>query len=264
MTLMKTELKVVIIGAGRVGFHLAKRLFEVGIPVSQIFSRQQIKANKLANLIQAEPISDLSKVSKDADLYILAVSDDAITEVAKKLSKILKKDSFLVHTSGATSSAVFEEHFKRYGILYPLQSFSFEKKPDFSNIPICIDSQNPLDLAFLTEIANEIGPKVYCIDDDQRQFLHVSAVFVNNFVNHLYFLGKEILDEEEISMELLKPLIIETANKIIDNDPKAMQTGPAIRGDTTTIKAHLELIENKPEIHKLYQYITKSIQKHHS
>lgn len=258
------HIKIVLIGSGRVGFHLGNKLHEVGFNVIQVFSRQKKKAKELAQLIDSKPINNLSKISKEGDLYILAISDNAISKVSKTLSKLIKKNALIVHTSGATPISVFEKHFKRFGILYPLQTFSFEKKPDFSKIPICIDSQKKKDLNFLKKLALKISPNVHHLSDLQRSKLHVSAVFVNNFVNHLYFIGKKILDEENISLNILKPLIIETSEKILENDPINMQTGPAIRKDTETIKSHLVHLEKNPELQEIYQIITQSIQKYHS
>lgn len=263
MKIENEEFKITLIGAGRVGFHLGKQLKKAGFDILQVFSRNLNNSNKLASLVDSEAINQLSEVSPEADLVIIAVADSAISSVSRKLSEILTEKSLIVHTSGATPSMVFQNYFKRFGVFYPLQTFSFEKEPDFSEVPFCIYSDRPKDLKILKEIASSLSEKVFVINDTQRARLHVAAVFVNNFTNHMYFIGKKILNEENISLDVLMPLIEETTQKIKKNDPFLMQTGPAIRRDQETIKSHLEMLEKHPDFQELYQLLTKNIQQYH-
>jgi len=250
--------KIVLIGAGNVGFHLGKRFHECGLKILQVFSRKKTKATKLAKAIGAIPISNLDQLNITADIYIVAVHDSAIESVGLQISKKVS-DKLIVHTSGATPSTVFKGVFKNYGVFYPLQTFSISRAIDFENIPICIDSSRKKNRIFLTNLANQISSKVYPIDDKQRSILHVAAVFVNNFANHLFHIGQDIVKQENIDFDLLRPLILETALKVQKHNAKDMQTGPAKRGDQDTIDRHLSYLKQHPSYKELYKQLTQSI-----
>ncbi|MFN7118424.1 MAG: Rossmann-like and DUF2520 domain-containing protein [Saprospiraceae bacterium] len=251
-------LSIVLIGAGNVGYHLGKQLKNCGLNIIQIFSRQAAKAQRLSNAIGAPYITDLSNIITDADLYIIAVNDGAIEEVASRLN--LEK-GLVVHTSGATPSTILQLYFKRFGIFYPLQTFSVARDIDFSSVPICVYANNPSDEALLHKIGEQISKKVYHINDQQRAILHIGAVFVNNFTNHLFQIAYNITKNEHLSFDLLRPLIQETAAKVQAHVPAEMQTGPAIRGDQQTIERHLQYLEKFPAYKALYQILTDSIKK---
>lgn len=253
--------KIVLIGAGNVGFHLGKRLFEKGHSVVQVFSRSLSKAQELAKIIHSEPCHQLSKVRQDGTLYILAVSDDALVPIAKTLASILPQKALVVHTSGATPATIFGEYFTHYGVFYPLQTFSRNRTVDFAKIPICIDAADAIDLRRLELLAQSISSVVHPINDHQRAVLHVAAVFVNNFTNHLLGIGHDIVTKENIPFSLLMPLLDETVAKVKDNPPWDMQTGPAVRGDEETIKRHLHFLERYPAYQALYQQLSEGIQK---
>ncbi|RMG84158.1 MAG: DUF2520 domain-containing protein, partial [Bacteroidetes bacterium] len=201
MTPRRHAPKVVLIGAGRVGFHLGQALFGQKINITQVFSRQLEKATFLAQKISAVGINDLTQVAPDADLYILAVKDDAIETVGRQIAEICAPEGLVVHTSGATPGAVLAGYFRHFGVFYPLQTFSMEKTPDFTQIPICVDANSPENLDFLQSLAQKLSPLFYHISDAQRAWLHVAAVFVNNFSNFMYFIGEKILDEENMTLE---------------------------------------------------------------
>jgi len=257
---MKKSLQIILIGAGNLGFHLGKKLFEEGLVVQQVFSRKKINAKRLAKLIDAEPISNLDKISKEGDLYILAIPDNIIETVANSLSKKIPASKLIVHTSGATPSSVLQPFFKNYGIFYPLQTFSISKEVDYQNIPICVDSNLKKNRILLEKIGKQISKKVYLINDKERAILHVAAVFVNNFSNNLFTIGETITKKENLPFEILKPLIQETVNKILDHSPNDMQTGPAKRGDKNTIDRHLKYLDkNFPEFSEIYKLMTHSI-----
>ena len=152
-------------------------------------------------------------------------------------------------------------NFERFGVFYPLQTFSKNKAVDFKNIPLCIEANNEADLQLLEQLAREVSEKVYRISSEQRKYLHVAAVFVSNFVNYLYTEGQVICERNQIPFEILHPLILETATKIIDLSPKEAQTGPAKRNDLAVINSHLELLNEEQK--KNYQILTGSIQKLH-
>jgi len=256
-----SDKRIVLIGAGNVGYHLGKRMRECGLPIVQVFSRSRKKAGKLARAIKAPFTTQLQRINPVADLYILAVHDDAIATVAASLAKILPPDKLLAHTSGATPLSALGRYFQTTGIFYPLQSFSIDRPADFTQLPLCVFSNQPNGLDFLQEVAKKICPNVYIVNDEQRAALHVAAVFVNNFTNHLFHIGEQISLQHQVSFDLLKPLIRETVNKIQQHAPQQMQTGPAIRGDQQTIKRHLQALEDFPDYQETYRLMTESIGK---
>lgn len=253
---------VVLIGAGNVATHLGHIFSENGIPVPQVFSRKKEKSKKLAEKLNAEYTNQLSSVFPNADVYILAVHDDAIKDVAEQLIKNGLSKKLIVHTSGATPQTVFSSTgAKRYGTFYPLQTFSPGSIPDFNDIPICVDANSKTDLTALQALAKKISPKVYQISDEERAVLHVAAVFANNFSNHLFHAASDILAKNNLPFELLLPLINETVNKLEKGTPSEMQTGPARRKDEETINKHLDYLTNFPQYKKLYELLTEGIKK---
>ena len=257
-------MKITIIGSGNVGTHLAKRLFEKGHSIVQIFSRNIENAAELAQQVNAESICDLSELVESTEIIIIAVKDDVIEEISKAINF---ENVLIVHTSGGTSSAVLVRQLKqpvllrlRFGIFYPLQSFSKVKSVDFEKLPICIDANNEEDLNLLETLAQSICPNVYRINDKERAILHVCAVMVNNFTNHLFAMADDILKQENLTLDILKPLILETVKKIENHPPKQMQTGPAIRNDEKTIDNHLQFLDKYPDYQLIYKLLSDSIQ----
>ena len=258
---MEKKLKIILIGAGNAGTHLGQKLYQEGFNIIQIFSRKAQKAKVLASKIQAESTHQISQIKKEGDLYIIAVSDNAIEHVAAALSKRIGKNKLVVHTSGATPTLLLKAHFKHYGSFYPLQTFSISRKVDFEKVPMCIDANSKRHQFLLTAIAEQLSEKVYPINDEQRAKLHVAAVFVNNFSNNLFAIGEQISQKENLPFEILKPLIQETVQKIQNHSPNKMQTGPAIRNDQNTIDRHLKYLQKEfPELVEVYETMTKSIQ----
>jgi predicted short-subunit dehydrogenase-like oxidoreductase (DUF2520 family) len=250
--------KIVLAGSGRVAWQLGKRLKFKGLPVAQVLSRTAGHARALAETLGAEWSDQWSEVLPDADWVLLAISDDVIGEVGAHLAPYLP-DALVTHTSGATPGAVLAPHFRRYGVFYPLQTFSLERKPAWSKIPFCVDATTGADRSFLEKTARKIGGRVYHVDDAQRAQLHVAAVFANNFANHCFAIAEKILSEKGLPFELLHPLMEETLAKALQNPPARMQTGPAIRGDSATIKRHLALLEAHLDWQELYRKISESI-----
>jgi predicted short-subunit dehydrogenase-like oxidoreductase (DUF2520 family) len=227
-------ISVVVIGSGNVAKHLVNAFLKGDrITVTQINSR------KLETIPQA-------------DVTIIAVSDDAIAEVSSKIT-----NSFVVHTSGSVALESLENKTKK-GVFYLLQTFSKDKKIDFSEIPFCLEAENKNDYLLLEKLAKSIGTKIFSINSEQRKALHVAAVFVNNFTNHLYKIGSDICKENNVPFQVLQPLIKETASKIKDLSPKRAQTGPAVRNDKKTIQNHLDLLNKQQQ--EIYTILTKSIQ----
>jgi predicted short-subunit dehydrogenase-like oxidoreductase (DUF2520 family) len=245
-------IRVVIIGSGNVAQHLIKAFAKSNmVETVQAFSRNK---ENLTNLIDSSKITDDLNDLIDADLYIISVSDNAIAEVSHQLKV---ENKLVVHTSGSIDMIDLDNKNPK-GVFYPLQTFSKNVAVNFDFIPICLEAENVEDYKLLETVAKSISDKVFNINSNQRKALHVSAVFVNNFVNHLYKIGNDICKENNIPFEILQPLIQETANKITSLSPNEAQTGPAKRNDSQTINSHLQFLtdENQKEIYKI---LTKSI-----
>ena len=256
--------KVVLLGAGNVAFHLGRVLTEKGIRISQIYNRSHNGLQKIAAVSKSKTTTDLNKIELDADMYIIAVADNGIASTASLLSQCITPESIVVHTSGSTSVEVLLPFFKNSGVLYPLQSLNKELPVNFENVPLFITANNDITKETITILADQISNKVRFIEDEQRIKLHVPAVVVNNFVNHLYAYTYDFCQEESLELDYLLPLIEETANRLKEGrHPAVLQTGPAIRKDHKTIKKHREHLSEFPEFRKLYNYITRSIQNYH-
>jgi predicted short-subunit dehydrogenase-like oxidoreductase (DUF2520 family) len=248
-------IKITIIGSGNVAQHLIDAFAKSNaVEIIQIFSRTQK---------QISPLLDSSKITNDwntlaeADLYIIAVSDDAIASVSSQLPF---ENRLVVHTSGSAPLTSLDDK-NRKGVFYPLQTFTKGKAVDFKTIPFCLETQFESDYSLLEKVARSISDSVYKIDSHQRKALHVAAVFVNNFTNYLYQLGNDICQENHVPFDILKPLILETAEKLLTLSPKDAQTGPAKRNDISTIEAHESFLSNENQS-TIYKILTQSIQNH--
>lgn len=243
---------VIVLGSGNVASHLISY-----INASNELNLVQIYARNLNNInvsIDNSLITNDFSQIKNADIYIIAVSDNSISEVSEKLPF---ENRFVVHTSGSAELSTINPKNKR-GVFYPLQTFSKNKAIDFNEIPFCLETEFESDYENLEKFANKFSTKVYKISSEQRKYIHITAVFVSNFTNHMFTIGNEICKDNNIPFEIFKPLIQETINKITDLEPIKAQTGPAVRDDTNTIKKHLNLITNE-KIKSLYLNITESI-----
>ena len=245
-------IRLSIIGSGNVAQHLIQAFSKTAaVELVQVFAR---KPESISHLVSIDKIiSDYNKL-KPVDVTIISVTDDAIVEVSKQIPF---ENQLVVHTSGSLSMEALADK-NRKGVFYPLQTFSKLKEVDFKLIPICLEAQNDNDFKTLEILAKTISNSVISINSEQRKALHVAAVFVSNFTNHLYQIGNEICLENNITFDILKPLIQETANKILTLSPIDAQTGPAKRNDTQTINSHLNFLsdDNQKEIYKI---LTKSI-----
>ena len=246
-------IKVVILGGGNVAYHLTSHFLKSSkVKVVQVYNRSIEKIQYLKNYTSITTnLADL----KDADVYIISVSDNAITNLSLKLNL---KNKLVVHTSGSVAMNELKSNSNK-GVFYLVQSFSKNHQLDFSTIPICIEAEKDEDLILLEKIANLISKHIYFINSEQRKQLHVAAVFVNNFVNHLYKLSSDICEENKIPFEILQPLIEETAKKITSLSPFEAQTGPAKRNDIKTIEKHKAMLTNNQQ--EIYTLLTKSIYK---
>ncbi|MEP5253735.1 MAG: DUF2520 domain-containing protein [Winogradskyella arenosi] len=249
-------ISVVILGAGNVATHLYKAFRNAeNIEITQWYNRSRSAISSYANAVE---ITDNLEDLKEADLYIIAISDDCIAEFSSELPF---KDRFVVHTSGSVAMHDIDKK-NQIGVFYPLQSFSKNAEIDFSEVPICIEVYEKENLQLLKDLAQAVGCKAHKITTEQRQTLHLAAVFVNNFTNQLYRIGHEICETKNIEFNILHPLIEETAKKIQHMSPFMAQTGPAKRHDKKTIKRQLKLIE-KDSHASIYKLLTASIKSTH-
>tara|TARA_R110002051_G_scaffold165130_2_gene235907 strand:- start:23590 stop:24354 length:765 start_codon:yes stop_codon:yes gene_type:complete len=249
-------ISVVIVGTGNV----AQNLFFALEKASNVVIKQIVGRNENHFSFTNGKVSTTTdyKQTVTADIYILAISDDSISIVAQKLKHI---KGIVVHTSGATSITALNEY-DQPGIFYPLQTFTKGKIISFAEIPICIEAKNTDELKLLRQLGNTLSNTVIVMDSEQRKKIHIAAVFVNNFTNYMYTIGKEICDENNLDFKLLHPLIKETAAKLDDLTPLEAQTGPAKRGDQNTLHNHLKLIKNNHQ-RELYTLLSNAIKEKH-
>lgn len=246
-------LKVTILGGGNLATHLAELFLNTpGVKLQEIYNRT---LNAIDVFKEKTDITNSFENLASSDIYIICVTDNSINEISNQLTS---KNALVVHTSGAMNLEALGK-IKRQGVFYPLQSFTKNKEVDFQNIPICIEANNSKDEILLYKLAEKISSKIYKIDSSQRKTLHVAAVFVNNFVNHMYKIGEEICEEHAIPFEILHPLILETATKLNTLTPKQAQTGPAVRNDTKTM--NIQQASLSLEHKEIYQLLTQAILK---
>jgi predicted short-subunit dehydrogenase-like oxidoreductase (DUF2520 family) len=250
--------KITFIGSGNVAHNLGKVLLKNGIEIIQVYSRNIENAKKLAVQLAAAFTDDLRKLNTESDLYIIASSDNAIEKIANQLDL---EGKLVVHTSGSVSIKVLTNATQNCGSFYPLQTFTKSHQADFTLIPICIEASSLESFQILKELANNLSTKVVNMTSEQRQKLHLAAVFVSNFSNYMQVIGYELCEEQQVDFNLLKPLIKEVFEKNQQHNAIDNQTGPALRGDTFTMNKHLDLLENNKELSELYQLISNMIGK---
>lgn len=249
-------MNIVLIGSGNIATHLGKAFANAGHHIAQVYSRTLANADALANVLSAQAIDSLDDLSLDADLYLLAVSDSALPELSEKLPSQL--NGIIAHCSGATNISILQ-HFRNHGVIYPIQSFSKSKALDLSRTPFGIEGNQPEVLQKLSALAQQLSDKVFPCDSSQRLALHVSAVFANNFSNALFQVSYELLQEHNLSFDLIRPIIQETAEKTQNHEPSQVQTGPAVRNDQTTMLTHFNFLSPHPDWQLIYQKISDLI-----
>ncbi len=257
---MKNYSKLAIIGAGNLAGHLAPALEHAGLMVAGIYSRHLTHAQRLADRLYGTPAQDhLNFSDSEAQLFIIAVADDAIEAVAQELQ--LPPGATLVHTSGSQPlSTLRRAATDRTGVFYPVQTFSPSRRVLLRDVPICLESDDPEVLLRLTKLARKLSQHVTLVSSEERQVLHLAAVFVNNFTNHLLHMAQTLAEAYHIDFSLLHPLIVETVTKALSSSPAAAQTGPAARGDDTTIRRHLKQLRRfDPAYAKVYKLLTQHI-----
>jgi predicted short-subunit dehydrogenase-like oxidoreductase (DUF2520 family) len=240
-------MKIVLIGSGNVASHLGKAISSLkGYPVAQVYSKTKTNAKKLADKINCAHTTKVSDIIPNADLYLIAIEDDQIINVAGQLKSHIKPSSLVVHTSGGMHSTILAPFFKNHGVLYPLQTFTKSKKMVYNNIPFLVVGSSGKNIQILTVLANQISKTVQISNDKLKSTIHLAAVFVNNFPNALFDIAARILGHEKIPFRIL--------------NPKDAQTGPAKRNDKSILARHRAILKTYPgNWLKIYNEITSAI-----
>lgn len=250
--------RIVLVGAGNVATHLGIALQHAGWEIVQVYSRTEVSAQALAVRLGVPGITSLQDICPDADVYMVMVKDAALSGILPELVKG-RKDALFVHTAGSMPMDVWRGYALRYGVLYPMQTFSKSRDMDFTTVSFFIEANNQADAELLKMMAGTLGPKVYEATSEQRMYLHMAAVFACNFTNHMYALSAHLLEKNGLPFEAMLPLIDETARKVRELRPEAAQTGPAIRHDRNVMDKHLDLLASEPRLQELYGMISDSI-----
>jgi predicted short-subunit dehydrogenase-like oxidoreductase (DUF2520 family) len=249
-------MNIVLIGSGNVATILGKKMLHAQHTIVQVWSNNYQHAAILAEQLHCVATNDIALIDKEADVYIIAVSDSAIENICEKLSL---NDKLVVHTAGSVSKSVLEKCSVNYGILYPLQSLKKLSSNEATVIPFFVDGNNEHTIATVQLLASSISNDVGIANDEQRMHLHLSAVIVNNFTNHLYLLANNYCDTNGVDFKKLQPLIEETAHRLRQAAPIEVQTGPAVRKDSATMTRHLDLLKNDKRLHFIYLKLSESI-----
>ncbi|MBQ8157843.1 MAG: DUF2520 domain-containing protein [Prevotella sp.] len=254
-------MRIVFIGAGRLASNLAPALHEAGHQIVQVYSRTQAAAELLAAKVDAQAVDSLTQVVTDADVFVLSVTDTVLPSLIAVLGEGRDKSVFL-HTAGSVPMDVFSAHSCHYGVLYPMQTFSKERRVDLRNVPFFIEGNDDQSLQVAQQLAGSVSKNCRELSSDARRHLHLAAVFACNFANHCYQLSAEVLAQYGIPFDVMLPLIDETAAKVHELSPVQAQTGPAVRYDEGVMNAQLQLLASQPLLAQVYQLMSQSI--HHS
>lgn len=257
---MNTPFTIVMIGAGRVATHLAPALSACGYRILQVYSRTLEAARTLAEKTGSQATNRLEELSPEADLYLVSVSDTALTTLLPAVTSI-NPQALFVHTAGSVPMSIWEGLADRYGVLYPMQTFSKEREVDFHQVSFFIEARKASDTRLLKELASALSPKVYEATSEQRKYLHIGAVFACNFTNHMYAVCEELLGLHNLPFTAMLPLIDETARKVHELSPRLAQTGPASRQDQNILESHRQLLETEaPDLTEIYRLLSEHIQ----
>lgn len=250
-------MKIVFVGAGNLATGLSLEMQRVGMTISQVYSRTEESAQTLAKKLGCIWTTVPEQIIADADLYIFSVKDTVLPDLIKQIKP---NNGLWVHTAGSVPMSVFEGHVERYGVFYPLQTFSKDRRISLDGVYIFLELHQPEDEKILRKVAKALTKQVQVLPSEKRKYLHLAAVYTCNFVNHMYVLAGKVLGEADIPIEVLTPLIDETAAKIHDMAPLDAQTGPAVRFDREVIEKHQALLSDQA-MKSLYQLISQNIHK---
>jgi predicted short-subunit dehydrogenase-like oxidoreductase (DUF2520 family) len=248
-------MQVILIGSGNVATVLGRIISKAGNEIIQIISRNKLSASLLADELKASSETEIEKINLNADLYIIAVKDDAVHQVAHSLKL---KDKLVVHTAGSVSKKILQTTGSTFGVIWPMAMIR-KTMVTLSNATIVIDGNTNEVISELKSFASSLSTTVMYADDDTRMKMHMIASVTSNFTNHLYHLAADYCAKENIDFSNFYSIIEETAKRIQTIHPQQAQAGPAFRGDFLTIEKHFKLLENYPEIEKIYSCLSESI-----
>lgn len=251
-------MKVTLIGAGNLATQLGKSLKKAGVIISQVYSRTEDSARTLGELLETEWVTDVTQVHDEADIYIFSVKDSVLCDLISEVCKG-RGDKLFLHTAGSMPMSCFEGKALRYGVFYPMQTFSKAKDVCFENIPVFIEGDSAETEEVIRSFANMLSKRVIRLSSADRKYLHLAAVWACNFTNYCYMVASDILSEHDIPFDVMLPLINETTEKIQNICPKAAQTGPAVRGDKNVMSQQLELMSDREDLQELYKMLSKGI-----
>ena len=233
-------MKTVLIGRGRLATNLERALLSAAHEVVSINSRT------------------LEGLPKAADVFIIAVKDSALSDVIREVTKG-RENQLFVHTAGSMSLSLFEGCTTRYGVFYPMQTFSKERQTDFTEIPLFLEADGTETMATLQSLAQSVSRNVYQLTTEERKYLHLAAVFACNFANHCYDMAASLLEQHGLPFSVMLPLIDETARKVHELHPRQAQTGPAVRYDENVIRMQSALLAGNPELQRIYELLSHHI-----
>lgn len=253
---MSISNKIYLIGCGNLGLHLGLALKEKGFNFSGVYSRKKEKAEKAANLLNCPAIYNLYNIPPDTKIIILSVPDKALIEISEKLNS---PEQIIFHTSGSVEMDIIKNISSKYGVFYPLQTFSKNRNIKFNDIPLFIEASDKITLNLLSEISNKLSTNVNYLNSEKRKILHLAAVFACNFSNFMIYNAEKILEDYNLPKEFLYPLIKETYLKAIEKGAINSQTGPAVRGDKIIINKHLKILSNSHNKRNIYELLSNYI-----
>lgn len=249
---------ITIIGAGNLATNLGKALLKAGHNIVQVYSRTEESAELLSCILGAEPVTDISLVNDSAAVYIVSVKDSVLSQLVGRLCNNVNGKIFL-HTAGSMDMDVFKGVTHKYGVLYPMQTFSKELETDFRVVPCFIEGCNDEVVGVVRKLALTVSDHVYELSSEGRRTLHLAAVFASNFVNHCFSISAELLSRYGMSFDIMYPLIDEVVKKSRSMKPVDAQTGPAVRYDVNVINRQTELLACDPLFKNIYEDMSRSI-----
>ncbi|NPD91439.1 Rossmann-like and DUF2520 domain-containing protein [Xylanibacter muris] len=253
-------MKIVLIGAGKLAMNVGRALLGAGHDIVQVYSRTMESALRVAAVAGGAPTTDISSLSTNADVYIVALKDSVLADIIPLACRGRERKIFL-HTAGSVPMDIFKGMALHYGVFYPMQTFSLEREADFSRIPFFIEGNDELTRNAATELASSLSEKVVMLSSEQRKHLHLAAVFASNFVNHCYTIASDILARQGVPFDVMLSLIDETAGKVHDMSPADAQTGPAVRYDENVMRSHGLMLRDNPLFKDIYDRMSLSIHK---
>lgn len=252
------DTSIVMVGAGRLATNLAKAFYRKGFRIMQVYSRTEAAALELAQQVEAEAVTSFAALQSRAGMYVVSLPDDVFPRLIPLLTEN-RESSLWVHTAGSVGMDVWEGHVSKYGVFYPMQTFSKECEVDFTHLPVFIEGCDAECADFLRAVASALSHDVYIASSEQRRYLHLAAVLACNFSNYLYTLASDLLSNHGLPFSALLPLIDETARKVHAMTPEDAQTGPAARGDAMVMEEHLRLLADIPNLQDLYRRMSEGI-----